>query len=158
MALLVPGVPTAMFGKLDDEFRLRGRIALTEVADKIKELAKFNASSQGWHQYGTPTPATPGQGPAQISGTLVKSIDRSPVTREVFGYLCQVGTAAGMYPSYGSGIKSKASSKYGYILEVVGCRDGSRYPFLYRAAELGFNFYAPIIYKKKYGDKWARLI
>lgn len=158
MALLQPGVPTAMFGRLDAEFNLRGRIALAEVADKIKELARLNASSHGRHAWGTPTPAYPGSGPSQISGTLVRSLNRSPVTREVFGYLCQVGTTAGMYPSYGKGVNSKASSKYGYILEVVGCVDGSRYPFLYAAAELGFNFYAPIIYTRKYGDNWVRLI
>lgn len=157
MALLKPGVPTAMFGKLDAEFQVRGRIALTGVADAIKRQAKINASN-GKHAFGTPTPATPGLGPAIISRTLVGSIDRTIVTREVFGYLCQIGTAANHFPAYPVRRKEKASSKYGYILEVIGCRNGSKYPFLYSAAKFGFEIAAPAIYKEKYGDNWIRLI
>lgn len=157
MALLEPGVPTAMFGKLDAEFRLRGRIALTEVADAIKRQAKINASS-GKHAFGTPTPATPGTGPAIISRTLVNSLDRTAVTHQVFGYLCQIGTAANRTPSYPVGRKEKTSSKYGYILEVIGCRNGALYPFLYPAAKFAFDHVAPIIYTEKYGTHWVRLI
>lgn len=157
MALLEPGVPTAMFGKLDAEFQLRGRIALTGVADAIVRQAKINANG-GKHAFGTPTPAVPGTGPAIISRTLVKSLDRSVVTRQVFGYLCQVGTAANQFPSYPVKRQEKASSKYGYILELTGCRDGTRYPFLYAAAKFGFDHVAPILYTEKYGTHWVRLI
>lgn len=46
---------------------------VTEGAHAIERQAKINASS-GRHQAGTPTPATPGSGPAIISGTLRRSI------------------------------------------------------------------------------------
>lgn len=158
MAILEPGVPTAMFGRLDAEFKLRGRIALTPVADAIKKQARINASS-GKHKWGTKTPATPGTGPAIISKTLVNSIDRTTVDRYSFGWLVQIGTAAQKYPSYpGVHRPGKPSSQYGYILEVTGCRNGYRYPFLYAAAKFGFDTAAPIIYGQIYGEHWARLI
>lgn len=155
MALLEPGVPTAMFGRFDAEVQLRGRIALTPLADAIKKQAKINASN-GSHIYGTKTPATPGTGPARISSALYKSIDRSLVTRESFGWFCQVGTAAGVYPS--SYKSKKASSQYGRILELTGCRNGALYPFLYYAFEWGVTTQADILYTAAYGSNWARLI
>lgn len=151
---LAPGVATAMFTKLSAEYMLRGGIALTKLADSIKKQAKINASN-GKHARYTPTPATPGKGPAIISKTLVGSLDRSNVSRQVYGYLCRVGTAANRFPNYYPNV---ASSTYGYILEVSGLRNGSTFPFLKYAAEFGFDIVAEIIYKEAYGDKWARLL
>lgn len=158
MALLLPGVPTAMFGLFDAEVELRGRIALSPLADAIKKQAKINASN-GIHRWGTKTPAIPGTGPAKISQTLWRSIDRSEVTREAFGWFCQVGMKAGTYPGYSanSGWR-KAASQYAYILEVSGCRNGARYPFLYYAFEWGVTTQADILYRAAYGSNWARLI
>lgn len=153
MANLEPGVPTAIFTKLSVECARRSRIALTPVADAVVRQAKINAST-GSHAYGTPTPASRGTGPARISGTLVRSIDRSTVTRQVYGWLCQVGTTSGQYPTYRS---RNPSSRYGRILELEGCRDGSTYPFLYYAAEFAFTRVAPILYTQTYGMGWARL-
>lgn len=155
MAILRPGVPTAMFGRLDAQFKLRGRIALTPVADAIVRQAKIN-SGFAQHPYGTKSPAIPGTGPAMISRTLNRAIDRSEVTREPFGYLCQIGVAVNRFPAtYRS---KKAADQYGYVLEVTGIRNGSKYPFLYPAARFGFDHVAPIIYREKYGSGWARLI
>ena len=156
MALLEPGVPTAMFGLFNTECELRGRIALTPLADAIVRQAKINASN-GSHKWGTKTPASPGTGPAKISSTLNRSIDRSVVTRQSFGWFCQVGMRAGTYPGYPGGWR-KPASKYAYILEVTGCRNGARYPFLYYAFEWGANTQADIIYRQMYGSNWARLI
>lgn len=155
MALLEPGVPTAMFGKLDAEFQLRGRIALTPLADAIKAEAKKRASN-GSHLYGTKTPAFPGSGPARISSTLYRSIDRSVVTREAFGWFCQVGMVPNQYPStYRS---KKSSSQYARILELTGCRNGATYPFLYPAFYWGVTVQAEVIYTEMYGSGWTRLI
>lgn len=153
MAVFEPGVPTAVFARLNEEFEIRGRIALTPVADAIIRQAKTNASV-GSHAYGTPTPARPGTGPARISGTLVRSIDRGPVTRHLLGWAVQVGMTAGQYPTYRT---RKSSSQYARILEVDGCRDGSRYPFLYAAAEFVFAIAATVIYTEKYGTGWRRI-
>lgn len=46
---------------------------VTEGSHAIERQAKINASS-GRHAAGTPTPATPGSGPAIITGTLRRSI------------------------------------------------------------------------------------
>lgn len=154
MAILLPGVPTAMFGLFNAEAQLRGRIALAPLADAIVRQAKINANN-GTHLWGTKTPATPGTGPAKISSTLYKSIDRSTVTREPFGWFCQVGMAAGSTPPYRS---KKTSSQYARILELTGCRNGARYPFLYSAFEWGANTQADILYTAAYGANWARLI
>jgi hypothetical protein len=154
MPLLEPGVPTAMFGRLDAQFMLRGRIALTELADVIKKQAKRNASN-GRHQLHTPTPARPGHGPAIISKSLVNSIDRSSVTREVFGYYCRIGMVEGNYSPYNG---NTTTSKYAQILELIGTKNGNMFPFLYPAAGFGFGLAAEIIFREKYGSRWVKLI
>lgn len=156
MALLLPGVPTAMFGLFNAEAQLRGRIALTPLADAIVKQAKINANN-GTHAWGTKTPARPGTGPARISSTLYSSIDRSLVSREAFGWFVQVGMRAGTYPGYPGGWR-KPASKYASILELTGCRNGARYPFLYSAFEWGATTQADILYTAAYGANWARLI
>jgi len=158
-ALLEPGVPTAMFAKFDANMVIANRIALSGVADAIVKQARINASN-GSHAYGTPTPASAGTGPAKISGTLYKSIDRSSITREPFGWYCRVGMNAGFVPWYAASWTSpKTSSQYARILEIEGCRNGATYPFLYSAAEFVFEIAAYSIYDRIYGSgRWARVI
>ena len=151
-----PGAPTAIFAKIQDSVIGKGRIALAPVADGIVATAKRYAS-QGSHAHRTPTPS-PGNplGPAIISGTLVKTIDRTPVVRISRGWLCQVGIRPGVYPPYNNG--NEMSSVYAYILEVEGAgRSRHRFPFLYPAAEYGFLILAPTIYQRMYGSGWTRL-
>lgn len=151
-----PGAPTAMFAKLNAEAIVKGRIALAPVADGIVLRAKAYAS-QGRHAPHTRTPS-PGNplGPAIISGTLVKTIDRTPVVRISRGWLCQVGVRPGSRPNYNNG--GEMSSVYAYILEIEGAGESRhRFPFLYPAAEYGFEILAPYIYQKMYGSGWTRL-
>lgn len=155
MAILEPGVPTAMFTKLSAEFMLRGGIALTELADGLKKQAKINAQT-GRHKLGTPSPS-PGNpvGPATISRALVNSIDRTAVTRQPFGYLCQVGMAAGQTNPY----HHITTSRYARALEIDGVRsDRKTFPFLYPAFTFAVNHLASVIYTQKYGARWARVI
>jgi hypothetical protein len=144
---------TAIFAKLTVEGIARSPIALAPVADAIVSRARANASN-GRHAYGTPTPAQPGEGPAQISGTLRNSITRTNVTRTGTGAEVKVGTEAGAFPGYGKG--RTPSSKYGYYLET-GLKNGTTFPFLKPAFDHGVNVVAPSIYKKAYGDGWKRL-
>lgn len=151
VAELRPGVPTAIFARVIGEVKVRGPLALTPVADELKREAKANAS-QGRHTLGTKTPASPGGGPAQISGTLVRSIDRSPVIRIDRGWMCEVGVAGGYMPYYGR----KSSDAYSYILEITGCRNGAHYPFLEPAFDMVAAFYAPAFFTSVYGSTWGR--
>lgn len=154
VTMLRPGVPTAIFSRVIGETKIRGRMALTPLAEGIKRQAKINASN-GRHRYGTKTPAYPGTGPAIISKTLVNSIDRSPVVRISRGWMCMVGTTPNRYPqTYRS---HKSSAEYGYILEVVGTRNGNLYPFLYPAFRFGVDYLATVIFVQKYGYTWARI-
>jgi hypothetical protein len=156
MAEFRPGVPTAIFAKLDAQMKAKGRIAIAPVADGIVAQARINASN-GKHAPHTPTPSSGNPtGPAIISGTLVKSIDRTPVTRIARGWLCQVGVRPGETPAmYNNG--PRPSSTYAKILELEGVRSGRRFPFLYPAALFGFEFIAPAIYSRMYGEQWARI-
>lgn len=153
-AVLEPGVPNAMFARFTANGILAGKIALTGLADLIKKQAKINAYN-GHHTYGTPTPATPNHGPATISRTLINSIVRSEVTREIYGWQCQVGMAGNRMPPYNAG--PHTSSQYAKILELVGCKNGAMYPFLYPAAKFGFDIGAHAIYSKAYGTNWIRI-
>lgn len=152
MPLLKPGVPTVMFTRFDAAGRIAGRVAITKVADAAVSAVRKNLRSAGSHAYGTPSPARPGGPPARISSTLMKSIDRSRVTREAFGFFCQIGTAQGMIPPYAMGVSPTTSSQYGLILESLGLKDGSTYPFFYDTVELVFVMTAPIIFERLYGD------
>ena len=147
-----PGVPTAVFAKLNSQLQARGRIALAPVADAIVAKAKTNAS-YGSHPLRTPSPS-PGNpfGPSRITSTLVRSIKRSPVVRIERGWLCQVGVEPGHTPYY----HKIESSKYAVYLEIEGVH-GKTYPFLIPAAIFGFEVAAPIIYTQMYGTGWTRL-
>lgn len=152
MPELRPGMFTATFARLSAEGALRGRIALEPLALAVEKQAKINASV-GAHKRGTPTPASPGTGPAVISGTLRRSITHSPSVQHGTGWETRVGTAAGVSPPYGS----TPASKYGLALET-GLRNGSVFPFLGPAFKFAMTFAAPAIYRKTYGDGWKRVI
>lgn len=150
---LRPGVFGAILTKVAVEGNARGRVALAETALIIERQAKINVRSGGTHKYGTRTPATPGSGPALISGTLRRSITHSPVTRIASGWETRVGTAAGIFPPYGK--KRTASSRYGYHLET-GLRNGTTYPWLLPAFRDGLR-QARGVNAKIFGSRWPHL-
>lgn len=122
---LAPGLVSKLFADLGLKAELAMREALTPLALAVERQAKINASS-GEHALRTPTPAHPGSGPARISGTLVRSITHSEVTRAATGWEVRVGTATGLFAYYN---RHTPSSKYGYYLET-GLRNGRKYPWL----------------------------
>lgn len=153
---LRPGVMTAVFSRLAVEGNLRTRLALEPLALLIEKQAKINASS-GSHPYGTPTPATPGTGPAIISGTLRRAITHSPIKAIAEGgWETRVGTGIGAFPPYG-GPGRQPANKYGYILEVTGLRNGDKYPFLIPAFKFAMGVPATLIYNEIYGKTWTRV-
>jgi len=156
--LLRPGVFTELFGKMAVQAQSRTPMALDIVALAAEKQAKINAST-GSHPYGTPTPASLGTGPAQISGTLVRSIPHTTPVPFGMGWSAKVGTAAGMYPVYrtmaGGVVKSRTpSSKYGYYLET-GLRNGTRYPFLEYAAGFAMRQVAAMVFKEWFSLPWG---
>lgn len=151
MPELKPGEFTAIFAKLSEEGRIRGRIALEPLAKAVVKQAKINASN-GRHKYGTPTPARPGEGPARISGTLRNSITYSPIVQVGTGWETKVGTGVGFTPPYGR----TPANKYGLYLET-GLKNGSTYPFLAPAFHFAVKFAAPAIYRAAYGTGWKRI-
>lgn len=151
MPELAPGLLRAVFVKLAAEGEARGRIALAPVALAIEKQAKINASN-GSHPYRTPTPSRGSpEGPAIISGTLVRSITHSPVVRTAGGWETKVGTAGGLYPWYS---RKMPSSKYAYILEVRGVRGGGRFPFLQPAFKFVMRVSVHTIFREVYGATW----
>ncbi len=155
MPPLTPGVPLAMFSRFDAQMQVRGRIALSELADGLKRQAKENANN-GRHKLGTPS-LSPGDpvGPSVISGALRRSIDRTSVSRQSYGWLCQVGLTAAQSNPY----NKVHTSVYGRVLELEGVRrSGKRFPFLYSAFNFAATHLAHVIYTKKYGSDWVRLI
>lgn len=125
---LVPGVFTEIMTKLATQVVQHSREVLEPVALVIERQAKINASS-GEHQYRTKTPASPGSGPARISGTLVQSITHSEALPSVLGgWEMKVGVAGGLYPPYN---RRTDAGKYAYYLEVSGAgKSRVKYPFL----------------------------
>ena len=122
---LAPGLIGELFAQLGVKTELAIREALEPLALAVERQAKINASS-GEHARNTPTPAHPGSGPARISGTLVRSITHSEVTRGITGWEVRVGVASGLYAPYN---RHTPSSRYGYYLET-GLRNGRSYPWL----------------------------
>ncbi|MGW2861957.1 hypothetical protein [Streptomyces sp. NPDC001205] len=152
MPELRPGLFTAAFSRLSAEGVVRGRIALEPLALAIEKQAKINASV-GAHSRGTPTPASPGTGPAVISGTLRRSITHSASVQSGTGWETRVGTGAGITPPYGR----TPASRYGLALET-GLRNGAVYPFLGPAFTFAVRFAAPAIYRAAYGEGWKRVV
>jgi hypothetical protein len=125
---LSSGAFAELFATLATRVQVATPLALTPLALAVEREAKLNASN-GEHARGTKTPASPGQGPARISGTLVRSITHSEPRPTGGGWEVKVGTAGGLYPPYS---RHTASSRYGRYLET-GLRNGSTYPFLHPA-------------------------
>ncbi|MFD7016142.1 hypothetical protein [Streptomyces sp. NPDC059928] len=154
MPELRPGLFTALFNEINAAGQAKARTALSRIADAVERQAKINAGS-GSHSYGTPTPASPGSGPAVISGTLRRSITHSPIAFTGGGWETKVGTGAGQFPPYGKG--RTPSSKYGLYLEKGMLRNGAAYPFLAPAAKFARTVVAPQVYQEIFRPGWPRI-
>lgn len=152
---LRPGVFTQLFTQLDVETKARARTGLTQLALVVEKQAKINARV-GSHKYRTPTPASPGTGPAVISGTLRRSITHTPVIWSGVGWETRVGMAAGLYPPYGNS-KRTPSSKYALYLET-GLRNGDKYPFLRPALVFAIGVPAELIWREVFGAGWRQIL
>lgn len=141
MGELRPGTFTRIFAEVEREGQLKSRRMLTALALAVERQAKVNASV-GAHKRGTKTPASPGTGPAVISGTLRRSITHSAVVFTGGGWETKVGTAVGFTPNYGR----TPANKYGYYLEKEGLKNGATYPFLGPAYNFGIRVVAPQLY------------
>lgn len=153
MAELRPGVFEAMFAKIQTEADMRSRLALEPLAKAVETQARINASV-GKHDYGTPTPARPGTGPAVISGTLKRSVGHTPVEKDPSGWLTKVGPRRGFTPPYGT--NPTEAHRYGYFLET-GLRNGATYPWLKPAAEFACKIAAVTLFTQVYGANWRRV-
>lgn len=132
MPELAPGVLRLILARVNAQGRAATRTGLIGLAEAVVKQAKINASN-GSHLYGTPTPASPGQGPAVISGTLRASIARTAVILNAVGWEAKVGLVPGRTPPYRR--RGATSSKYGLYLET-GLRNGAQYPFLEPATRM----------------------
>ncbi|MFD9564341.1 hypothetical protein [Streptomyces sp. NPDC059994] len=137
--------------EINREGQLKSRTVLTQLARAIERQAKINASV-GAHKRGTPTPASPGTGPAVISGTLRRSITHSPIVPLAGGWETKVGTGVGINPPYGR----TPASKYGLYLET-GLKNGATYPFLQPAFKFGSTIVAPQLYRTVFRVGWPRV-
>ncbi|MFK0222239.1 hypothetical protein ACIQWN_29115 [Streptomyces vinaceus] len=151
MPELRPGMFTALFTEISAAGQLKSKTFLTQLANAIERQAKTNASN-GAHKRGTPTPASPGAGPAVISGTLRRSLTHSPIVPFGIGWETKVGTALGVSPPYGR----TPASQYGKALEQ-GLRNGATYPFLGPAYRFGMTVVAPQLYASIYRAGWPRI-
>ena len=151
MTELRPGVFTRLFAEIVADGRAKARTGLIGLALAVEKQAKINASN-GSHSYGTPTPASPGLGPAVISGTLRRAITHTPPVFTAGGWESKVGTGVGFTPRYGK----TPANKYGYYLET-GLRNGSVYPFLKPAFEFGKNVVAPQLFRAAFNRGWPRI-
>lgn len=150
------GTFAKLFVELDAETKLRAKAALTELALVVEKQAKINASS-GAHQYGTPTPASPGTGPAVISGTLRRTITHTRVQFISGTFVTKVGMGKGFYPKYPRVTSTTPSSKYAYYLET-GLVNGDKYPFLKPAFKFAMGVPAKLIYGKAFGTRWRMIM
>lgn len=150
-----PGAWTAVFAAIDRQAQAKGREVLTALAGVIEKQAKINASA-GAHPYGTATPASPGTGPAVISGNLRRALTHEQVRMLGPGHWqTRVGTGVGFYPPYGR--TRTPANRYGYYLEH-GLRNGARYPFLEPAFQHGIGTPARVIYEAAYGPgRWRKV-
>lgn len=150
MPELRPGEFPRIFAEIDAAAQAKARKALTALALLTERQAKINASV-GAHKRGTPTPASPGTGPAVISGTLRRSLTHSSPVRTGAGWEVKVGTAVGFTPPYGR----TPASRYGLYLET-GLRNGATYPFLLPAAKFVMRTVAPQVYRAEFMRGWPR--
>lgn len=152
-----PGIFSEVFAGIDAQAKVKGSKLLTMLAAALEKQAKINASV-GSHRYGTPTPASPGTGPAVISGNLRRSITHEPVRLLGPGHWqTRVGTGVGFTPSYG-GARRTPANKYGFYLET-GLRNGTTYPFLEPAFDHVRTTGARVIYDAIYGSaSWKKVL
>jgi hypothetical protein len=148
MGELRPGAFTRIFAEVQREGQVKSRRVLTQLALVVERQAKINASV-GAHKRGTKTPASPGAGPAVISGTLRRSLTHSPVVFTGGGWETKVGTAVGFTPPYG---RTRAN-QYGLFLET-GLKNGATYPFLKPAFDFGVRVVAPQLYQAVFRPGW----
>lgn len=151
MTELRPGVFTRIFAEVEREAQVKARRVLIGIALAVERQAKINASV-GAHKRGTKTPASPGTGPAVISGTLRRSITHSPIVFTGGGWETRVGTGIGLTPPYGR----TPANKYGFYLET-GLRNGTTYPFLKPAVDFGRRVVAPQLYQTVFRAGWPRI-
>jgi hypothetical protein len=125
--------------------------ALTELALKIEAKYKENLGKGGSHQYGTPTPATPGGPPGLISGQLRRSATHSK-RQTAEGLEIRIGPAStprAPYSGTAGSTKSRrggrtgahagngaTNGEVGLYLET-GLRNGAKYPALLPAFHEG---------------------
>ncbi|MFE5868819.1 hypothetical protein ACFQ6V_09215 [Streptomyces roseifaciens] len=147
---LRPGIFSRLFTEINRDGQMKTRTVLSQLANAIERQAKVNASV-GAHRRGTPTPASPGTGPAVISGTLRRSITHTPVVPFGISWETKVGTGVGFTPPYGR----TPSSRYGLYLET-GLKNGAVYPFLQPAYRFGITTVAPQLYRRVFGAGWPR--
>ncbi|MEU8552323.1 hypothetical protein AB0C81_36055 [Streptomyces roseoverticillatus] len=148
---LRPGVFSRLFAEVTSEGQAKTRRVLTQLALAVERQAKINASV-GSHPRGTPTPASPGTGPAVVSGTLRRSITHTPVAPSGTGWETKVGTGVGFTPPYGR----TPSSRYGLYLET-GLKNGATNPFLHPAYQFGITMVAPQLYLRAFRSGWPRV-
>jgi hypothetical protein len=133
MPELEPGMLREILARLAEIGVQRARTGLEELGAAVQAQARITAHN-GEHAWGTPTPASPGEGPAKISGTLLDSIGQDPVLPSAEGWSVRVGPRKGYYPPYSARWRSRVdSSRYGYYLETGD--HGITYPWLGPAAD-----------------------
>lgn len=144
-----PGVMEAVFAEVEAQIQVRGSLATEAVGSDIVAQAKRNASVAGRHARGTKTPASPGSGPAMISGTLRNAITRTAPKFEGDAWVVQVYVAA-KRPPYGT----TTADVYGAYLEKLGLRNGVTYPFLGPAGVTAGRAMAPVQFLKEFRGGW----
>lgn len=127
MPELTPGaLSEAVIGHITGEGVANVNRALEVLANTVERQAKINASN-GSHKKGDPTPATPGHGPAVVTGNLRRSITHETAYEGV-DLVKRIGVAR--------------TAEYGRYLET-GLRNGSTFPFLQPAFRFVVDTVAP---------------
>lgn len=151
-AELRPGLFVELFERVAQQAQARAGAALTVTAAAVAHQAQTNASV-GSHVYGTPTPASPGTGPAIISQTLVNSVAFSPARPAALGWSARVGARSGMYPAYRGRRQKTQSSDYGRYLEN-NMRYGPPFPWLVPAGHIG-HIAGPVAFRRAFAAPWG---
>jgi hypothetical protein len=137
------------------------------TAIAVENFAKITVMEGGTHRAGTKTPASPGSGPALITGQLRRSISHAEVVGPAGVFAVRIGPAdtARDYQNRGKGAHARrAASSLGFALSgtgkrgtslrsghsgttngrvglalETGLRNGTKYPFLYKAFKQGIT-------------------
>ncbi len=150
MPELTPGLMAAIFEKLGVQAEVAATAALTPLALMVERQAKINASN-GEHSPRTPTPSTGDpEGPARVSGTLVRAITHTQPARTATGWEVLVGMATGLYPYYD---RRTPANEYAYYLEVTGVgKDRKTYPFLEPALTFTTHVGVDIVFREAFAQ------